>query len=250
MDFKDHFSDRAALYAAHRPVYPPHLFEELAKLTATHDLALDCGTGNGQAAQGLADHFRRIIAIDPSAEQIRKASPHPKIDYRVSRAEQTDLEGESVDLVTAAQALHWFEPRAFFAEVKRVLRPGGAIAVWGYGDPILDTITLHNTLREFNRGKLEPYWTPERSILLDGYRGLAFPFREVSLPALELEVSWTLLELIGYLRTWSAVARYASETGRDVVAEVEPALAAGWGEPSTQRRVRWPLYVRAGLSTA
>lgn len=215
-------------------------------MTREHRVALDCGTGNGQAARGLATHFDRVIGTDPSEEQISRATPHARIEYVVARAEFCCLSTGSVDLVTAAQALHWFDPPAFFAEATRVLTTEGAIAIWGYGDPILDSAPLQQTLHRFNRGTLEPYWFPERQLLLDGYRTIPFPFDEVPLPALEMTMSWTLAELAGYLRTWSSTARYAAEHGFDPVTDVEKALSRDWGAPDTARVVRWPLRIRAG----
>lgn len=246
MTFKDHFSERAKLYAAYRPRYPDALFEFLAGLTGDHHTVLDCGTGNGQAAVGLARHFERVIATDPSPAQIQNATPHERIEYRVAPADASGLPARSVDLVAAAQSLHWFEPEAFFAEAKRVLVRDGAIAVWGYGDPVLDDVRLHEILHAFNRGLLEPYWFPERKLLLDGYRTIPFPFDEVNAPAMELEVRWTLYELAGYLRTWSATARFAAEHGTDPVNQVETSLAAHWGSPAARRVIRWPLALRAG----
>jgi SAM-dependent methyltransferase len=248
--FKDHFSDRAALYATYRPLYPEILFTLLAGLTREHRLALDCGTGNGQAALGLVNHFDRVVATDPSLEQISRATLHRQIEYRVAPADSSGLPDASVDLVTAAQALHWFDAPAFFREAQRVLNSGGAIAVWGYGDPILDSETLDRTLHAFNRGTLERYWFPERQLLLDGYRTIPFPFDEVALPAVELEMRWTLPELAGYLRTWSATARYAAEHGFDPVIDIEKSLSAGWGDPRKPRLVRWPLHIRAGKLVA
>jgi SAM-dependent methyltransferase len=245
--FKDHFSERAALYATYRPHYPPALFEFVAGLTRDHRAVLDCGTGNGQAAVGLVSYFDRVIATDSSAEQIRNATPHERIEYRVARAESSGLPARSVNVVTAAQALHWFDADLFFAEARRVLTSDGAIAVWGYGDPILDSAPLHEILHAFNRGTLEPYWLPERKLLLDGYRNIPFPFDEVSVPALELEARWTLPELAGYLRSWSSTARYLAQHGIDPVPQVERSLAAHWGDPNTQRSVRWPLSLRAGI---
>ncbi len=67
MTFDDQFSSQARAYAAHRPRYPAELFADLAALTPDHNLAWDCGTGNGQAAIGLARHYRRIAASDASA---------------------------------------------------------------------------------------------------------------------------------------------------------------------------------------
>lgn len=218
----------------------------MAALTPEHRVALDCGTGNGQAAVGLADHFDLVVAIDPSTEQISRATPNPRIEYRVSRAESIDLPDRSVDLVTAAQSLHWLDAAAFFGEARRVLADSGVIAVWGYGDPILDTELLDGSLRAFNRGKLERYWYPERKLLLDGYRTIPFPFDEIALPAMELEMRWTLEELAGYVRTWSATARYVAERGIDPVVEIEQSLSRDWGDPRQARGIRWPLHVRAG----
>lgn len=246
MKFTDHFSRRAALYAAYRPHYPTALFDFVAALTPHHHVALDCGTGNGQAAVGLTDYFDRVIAIDASSEQIRNAPSHPKIDLRVARADATGLADNSVNLVTAAQALHWFDPRLFFDESKRVLSEDGAIAVWGYGDPVLDTPKLDASLHNFNRGTLEPYWPPERQILLSGFRDIDFPFAEVAAPRLELTMRWNLSQLAGYLRTWSATERYVNAHGVDPVDDVERSLNGEWGDPQARREIRWPLYIRAG----
>ena len=135
---------------------------------------------------------------------------------------------------------------AFFAEAKRVLVTDGAIAVWGYGDPILDAKPLHDTLHAFNRGLLEDFWPPERRLLLDGYRDVPFPFDEVETPRFELGLHWSLPELAGYVRTWSATARYVMERGSDPVTDVERSLARDWGDPEIPRVIRWPLYIRAG----
>ena len=246
MSFKDHFSQQAAAYATYRPHYPDALFDFVAGLTSEHGLALDCGTGNGQAAIGLAPRFEKVLATDPSGGQIQHATLRANIEYRVARAESSGLPAHSVNLVTAAQALHWFRTQAFFDEAKRVLAADGAIAVWGYGDPILDTKPLHDTLHAFNRGLLEDFWPPERKLLLTGYREVPFPFDEVETPRFELEMDWSLPELAGYLRTWSATARYVMERATDPVTDIERSLARDWGDPETPRVIRWPLYIRAG----
>jgi SAM-dependent methyltransferase len=246
LEFKDHFSERAALYRTYRPHYPDTLFRLLADLAPGHSLAVDTGTGNGQAAVGLARYFNRVIATDPSVPQLANARAANRVEYKVARAEATGVSSGSVDLVTAAQALHWFDTSAFFAEAKRILRPRGVIAVWGYGDPVLDTGLLDRALHEFNRGMLEPYWFPERNLLLQGYRTIQFPFSEIEVPVQELEMQWTLDELAGYLRTWSATARYVAERGVDPVTQLESALRPAWGDAKRRRRVRWPLYLRAG----
>lgn len=195
---------------------------------------------------GLARHFDRVVATDGSREQLQHAIPAPKVDYRCAPAEESGLPDRSVDLVTAAQALHWFNIDAFFLEAQRVLVPGGVIAVWGYGDPSLDEPSLQAILHEFNRETLEPYWPPERSLLLAGYHTIDFPFEEIRTPPFTLEHHWTLRQLTGLLRTWSATVRYSAQHRRDPVIEVETALGREWGNPDEPRVVRWPLYLRAG----
>lgn len=222
------------------------MFDYLASLPARPDLALDCGTGNGQAAVGLARRFARVIATDGSRDQLEHAIPAPNVKYVLAAAEKSGLADHSVDLITAAQSLHWFDIEAFFSEARRVLVPGGVIAVWGYGDPSLDDPALQSSLHAFNRGTLETYWPSERSVLLAGYRTIEFPFDEIVTPPFSLEQRWTLHQLTGLMRTWSATSRFSSQHGRDPVAEVETALRRDWGDPEDTRVVRWPLYLRAG----
>src|SRR5882672_6324063 len=133
--FQDLFSNHAACYAQARPGYPKELFAYVASLVPEHKLAWDAGTGNGQAAIGLAEQFERVIATDASAEQIKHATPHERVEYRVVTAEGADLEPGSVDLVMVAQALHWFRHDAFYANVRRVARPHGVIVASCYTLP-------------------------------------------------------------------------------------------------------------------
>lgn len=243
---KDYFSDRSALYATFRPVYPDNLFDYLASLPSRRVVALDCGTGNGQAAAGLAPRFERVIAIDGSLEQLQHAIAAPNVTYRHAPAEKSGLSDRSVDLVTVAQALHWFDVDEFFKEVRRVLAPGGVVAAWGYGDPVLAEPALQSVVHAFNRGTLEAYWPPERSLLLAAYRTIDFPFDEIAAPPFVLEHTWTLRQLTGLMRTWSATSRFVAERGGDPVEEVEATLRRVWGDAETTHVVRWPLYLRVG----
>ena len=213
-------------------------------------MALDCGTGNGQAARGLSSYFDRVVATDASPEQIARAQPAPGIEYRVAKAESSGLPNESVDLVTIAQALHWVDPGLFFKEVQRVLAPGGAIAAWGYGDPVLDTPELDASLQQFNRGTIESYWLPERDLVLNGYMTVPFPFDEIAVPRFTLSRKLTLPSLMGYVRTWSATARFIAENGTAAFDQLQADLARHWGEPQAARLVEAPLHVRAGYAHA
>lgn len=244
MEFKDHFSDRAELYSQFRPTYPDALFEWISTLVRRHELAWDCATGNGQAAAGLASHFERVIATDASEKQISMAAAHASIDYRIATASESGLADESVDVVTVAQAIHWLDHAQFYDEARRVMQRDAAIVIWAYGDPVIDDANIDAIVHAYNRGTIEQYWKPERNLILAGLRTIPFPFLEVRAPEFLMERSWTLRELAGYMRTWSATAAYSAEHGGDPVGVVENSLLRLWG--SGTHVVRWPLYVRAG----
>ena len=239
-----HFAAIAAAYAAFRPTYPAALFEHIARASPRHARALDCGTGNGQAAHGLAAHFRRVLATDLSPGQLRQAAPHARVCYAAMRAERTALPNRCMDCVTVAQALHWLPLAEFYAEARRVLNPGGILAVWCYGRVELRA-ELNPPLQAFSDA-VAPYWPRERSMVDRGYRDVPFPFKELPALSIRLEQDWTLAALLGYAGTWSAVARFRAATGTDPVARLRAELARRWGDPGALERVWWPLSLRMG----
>jgi SAM-dependent methyltransferase len=242
MSWKDLFSGHAEDYARFRPSYPPALFAWLAEVSPGRGLAVDLGTGNGQAAVSLADHFERVIGIEPSAEQLAHAATHPRVEYRVATSEATGLNVAAADLLLAAQAFHWFEPDAFFVEARRVVRPGGVLALVSYA---LSRITreVDTVVDELYR-RLDPYWEPERRMVEDGYASVQVPFTELTAPAFAMQSTWTVDDLVGYLGTWSALRKALAAGGRNPLDDVGPQLAAAWGE-EPRREVVWPLAVRA-----
>ncbi|HEY0685492.1 MAG TPA: class I SAM-dependent methyltransferase [Steroidobacter sp.] len=245
MSFKDHFSGHANAYAKYRPDYPPELFEYLATLTNSREVALDCATGSGQAAVGLAEHFSLVVASDGSVSQLQNAEQHSKVAYVANLAEQPALRDGTVDLVVAAQAAHWFDHARFYPEVKRVLKQDGALALWTYGlafvEPTIDAIVRH-----FYSDVVGGYWPPERRWVETAYRDLPFPMQEVSAPDFELHLQWDLDSLIGYIGTWSAVQRFKRATGQDPLPALRAEIAPCWGSPVEARAVTWPLYLRVG----
>ncbi len=246
MSFKDHFSRLAAQYAAYRPSYPASLFDYLAQCCPERRAVWDCACGTGQASVALAERFEKVIATDASQQQVATALPHTNVTYRVAPAEQSGIESSSLDLVTVAQALHWFNLNAFYDEAQRVLKSSGILAVWTYGVLHVEDATTDALVQEFYYDIVGPYWPPERRFVEDGYRGLTFPFAELSPPLFNMEERWERAHLLGYLRTWSATARYVDEKQLDPVAALEERLALLWPEASSRRKVTWPLALRVG----
>jgi len=245
--FKDHFSGHAPDYARFRPDYPEALYAFLAGQAPGRTRAWDCATGNGQAALGLATRFERVVATDAAAAQVAQAPRHPRVAYAVALAEAAPFAAGTMDLVTAAQSLHWFDLERFYGEASRVLRPHGVVAAWCYG--------LHRVAPEIDalvdrlyEDVLGPCWPPERRHIEAGYRTLAFPFLEIPAPSFSMERSWRLEEYLGYLGTWSAVRRYRATRGVDPLEATAVELTGRWGAAGEARRVIWPVHLRVGRS--
>ena len=243
--FKDYFSASAAEYATFRPRYPSALFDFVSSIPLRRRVAWDCATGSGQAAVPLADRFERVIATDASREQILHATPHPRVSYGVALADASGLADASVDLVTVAQALHWLPLDRFYAEARRVVAPGGALAVWCYTRSVLEG-ELDEILLRYYSGTCRDYWPPERRLVDEGYASLPMPFDEIPAPPMQIEVRLTLAEFGGYMRTWSATRKLAEAIGSDPVVALESEMRPLWGTEGERRIVRWPIRVRAG----
>jgi SAM-dependent methyltransferase len=245
VDFKDHFSDVASGYAAHRPTYPAALADFLARAAPGPGLAWDAGCGSGQLSVLLAEHFERVMATDGSAEQLARATPHPKVEYRRATAEASGLPDASVDVAVAAQAAHWFDLPAYYAEVRRVARKGAIVAQTVYNLVLVDD-AIDGAVRRFYADKLGPYWPPERRHVEADYATLPFPFERVPVPRLEMTARWDLLHFIGYMRSWSGVVAMEKALGPQPLAALQRELEALWGPAGSSRVVRWPLTLRAG----
>ena len=243
-DFKDHFSTQSDSYSRYRPEYPEELYSYLASLCNENDLVWDCATGNGQAARGLSRKFKKIYATDASAQQIDSANGPNNIIFQTGDAANSGLNEVSVDLITVAQALHWFDLDTFYAEVNRVLKPNGLLAVWCYGLMDIDK-NIDPLFMEFYENVVGEYWPKERIHIENGYKNLDFPFKKIDCPNFSIETKWSLEEFLGYLRTWSATARYMQNNNHDPVSVWCTKFAKAWGNDDF-KTISWPLMLIAG----
>ncbi|KAK9291797.1 hypothetical protein L1049_019747 [Liquidambar formosana] len=252
------FDKQAKIYVNARPNYPTEWFSMLAALTPHHTLAWDAGTGNGQAALGVAEHYEQVIATDVSEGQLQHAMPHPKVRYMHTPLSMSDDEvvnligGEnSVDLVTVATAIHWFDLPRFYSLVTRLLRkPGGVIAVWTYSQIIVSP-TFDPLLETFS-GMTSPYRNPIVQYAFDGYRTLPFPFESVGLGSegnplpLDMPKEMSFDVFLELLRSSSAVAT-AKEQGVDFLSEeMIKEFETAWGGSKLVRSVIYKAFMLVG----
>jgi SAM-dependent methyltransferase len=242
---KDNFSQQASLYARYRPGYPSALFEYILGFVKEKNTAWDCGTGNGQSAKVLSNYFKKVVATDISKNQVDNAYKAPNIFYLIENAGKTSLAAGSVDLVTVAQAIHWFNFDEFYAEVNRVAKPGAVIAVWTYSllqvsgeiDPIIS---------DYHFTTLEKFWDAERKYVDEKYTGIPFPFVEIETPAFYIGLSWSLEELKGYFNTWSALQKFIAARSFSPVDALIQKIEPHWGG-AVNRRISFPVHLRLGI---
>lgn len=241
------FATASDAYALGRPLYPEGLFDWIAHTCREHDAAWDCATGNGQAAIALARFFARVEATDISPEQIRQGFAAPNIRYSVQPAEATDFADFSFDLITVAQALHWFDPVQFWPEVRRVARPGALFCGWGYAW-FRGSEEVQETLLGPVARLVEPFWAQNNHVLWRGYRPqeVRFPFRPLSAPTLSIEVDWSLDELVSYARTWSAFKKAVAAGQREALEHVISRGTMRLGH-ETRHHLSVPLTILAGF---
>lgn len=239
---KDLFSSASENYAQYRPGYPRELFNFLRKLSSSRENAWDAGTGNGQVAGELAEFFGRVCATDISIQQLSQAVQKPNIHYTKQASEKTNFPDDHFDLVTVAQAVHWFDFERFYAEVRRVLKKGALLAIIGYGlfrsNPATDEI-----IDNFYNDIIGPYWDSERRFLDEKYQSIPFPFTEIEAPEFKIKTKWSLERLLGYLNTWSAVKHYEKQEGKNPVALIAGELEQSFGEVG---EINFPVLLRVG----
>ena len=243
-EFKDHFSGHASQYQKYRPSYPKEMFEYLSTLCVGLKLALDVGTGNGQAARQLTHFFDHVVATDPSENQINSAEPHAKIDFKVARAETCPVPDSSVDLLTVVQALHWFDFEKFFNEAQRVLKDEGVLAAWSYTHASVNA-EIDNVYFKYYEDIVGEFWPDERRHVENKYSQIDFPISHIQPPVFEISLNYTLENYIAYLGTWSASKNYRQEKKAEPLNSIKEDLEQVWGKASV-RKITWPIYLRVG----
>ncbi|WP_200979435.1 class I SAM-dependent methyltransferase [Echinicola sp. 20G] len=242
---KDNFSGHASEYEKFRPTYPENFYAWLISQVKTRKAAWDCGTGNGQVASILSNYFERVEASDISEQQMAQAPWKPNVYYTKCPAEKSGFSDHTFDLITVAQAVHWFDFDPFFKEVNRTLKPNGVIALIGYG--LMDVPDLDKEIKYLYADLLGDFWDPERKHIEEAYESIPFQFEELATPQFSIEESWSLDELLGYLNTWSAVKHYIKENGTNPVDLIEEDLRSKWGAEK-MKPVSFPLILRVGIN--
>lgn len=150
-------ADHAKAYAQFRPNYPETVYKTIVDYYKDalneFELAVDIGCGSGQSTEPLKEYFHKVIGVDVSANQIKNAKEkHAGIDFQVGPAENLPfLKDGCVDLITVAQAMHWFNHEQFYKEVDRVLKPEGVVALYGYGLPVETNDEAHRLVSHVSR---------------------------------------------------------------------------------------------------
>jgi len=244
MEYIQHFAHGAENYQKYRPDYPTALFQYMASL-CEHELAWDCATGNGQAALPLSSYFQEVVASDINQQPLNAALQKDNLSYYCWPAEQTELKDSCVDLITVAQALHWFDLPSFYAEADRVGKPRGIIAAWCYSlgsvTPPVDSVIAklyHDILGDI-------YWPKERRYIDNDYKTIPFPYKKIKTPSFVAEKLYNFHDLVGYLNTWSAVKEYQQRQQQNPVDLILPELQAAWGAEQIHT-MRWPIHLLVG----
>lgn len=244
--YTDHFGEKSIEYLQYRPHYPTELYRYLSNLATLHELAWDCGTGNGQAAVKLADYFKRVVASDVNQAQINAAIRKENVAYYCWPAEKTSLKDHSVDLITVAQALHWFNLESFYKEARRVIKRRGYLAAWSYSigqiNKRIDTVTEKLYAEILG----DTYWAKERRFVDEEYKTIHFPFTKVNTPDFFIEKKMNFSQLVGYLNTWSAVKEYQLQNEDNPINLVFTDLQTAWGDPMQEYVMTFPIHLLVG----
>jgi len=193
-------------YAKFRPDYSDSVFHEIIKRHhGKRELAIDVGAGTGQASVPLTKYFNKVIAYDPSPGQLEQSVKANNLEYIQSIAEKIPLPDKCVDLLVSAQAVHWFNFDQFFNETKRLLRPGGLLALWCYSlCSVTNNEEADHILKEYYK-IVRPYFEEGRKYIDNHYIDIVPPYPNVERISLSMPKEVTRESFVGYLETFSGL---------------------------------------------
>lgn len=242
---KDLFSTQSDSYAKYRPTYPQELFAYILGFVKERKCAWDCATGNGQAANVLADYFERIEATDISEAQLKNAVRKDNIHYQICPAEQTPFAADSFDLITVATAYHWFDWDKFRKEAFRVGRQNCVVAAWAYNLVVCSHGSINKIIHDFYFNTVYAYWDKERRYVEQSYKTVDFSFAPLPSQDFTILRLWTKEDLLGYIATWSALQNYQQRHGSSPLPELQQKLYAVW-PGNEEKQFQFPLFLRLG----
>jgi len=242
---KDLFYGHAKLYAQFRPHYPQELFDYILSFVEEKKCAWDCATGNGQAAIALANHFNKVVASDLSKAQINSAVIKTNVEYHVCSAEETPFASSSFDLITVAQAYHWFDWQKFHDEATRVGKNRSVIAVWGYNIFSSEDENVNQLIHHFYYDIVYDYWDAERRHVENNYSSVNFDFDRLLSKTFTTDLTYTKEHFIGYLQSWSAVQNYIRSNQSSPLDLIKNDIEAIWQEQET-KPIHFPIFLKLG----
>ncbi|CAF1009666.1 unnamed protein product [Adineta ricciae] len=256
-------AQHAARYAATRPSYPPVFMKKIIdflsiKYKGTFDYAADVGCGSGQSTELLSPYFKKVYGYDVSENQVREARAKNKIsniEYKVSSNNAIPHEKQSLCLITAAQAAHWFDLKQFYSEVHRTLKPMGVLAVYGYALPEVANkqyLHLNDVIQQFYQ-KMIPYFPPDRAQIDNRYADIVLPFEEkIRDESAKIEYEWNLDRFVAYVSSWSGYVNYMRKhPDRDVLIDFREELAKAMKSDAETEllKIDFPIFALLGRKT-
>lgn len=247
-------SEHSRLYQKYRPTYPPSLYQFFADVcrtgTGTLESAVDVGCGTGLSTRPLCEYFHHVTGIDISETQInmaRAAHAQSNLSFVVSEAERlTVMPDDSTDLVTVAQAIHWINQEPFYRELDRILKPGGSLIVYGYGNCVLDNDKGNQVIDKFYRQDLLGFWDSRRRHIDNLCQEICLPFPGWTRNSdFVIQYRWTAAEVVGYLSTWSAWQSYLKQNPEsDLLMGIQQQLEEIYQDQKVT--ITWPVFLLLG----
>lgn len=247
--------DQAELYALYRPRYNKDIIDHILGLVRNKDTCIDVACGSGQLTNLLEPHFKQVIGLDKSFEQLKHSSNGPsKIKYVAGSAFDIPAPDNSVDLITTAQAFHWITPHEkFYSEIDRLLRPAGVFSILGYAIPACTSHTkVQSIFRDYYVNVLgslkrpgEPgcLWDIYRTEVDNGFTDTKFPWN-VQRKTFNDVVKMPIKNFVGFLHSQSGYKNLLQQGNADPMPMLHKQFveAAGAVDDSALLTIVVPYY--------